>query len=68
MTPERLAAKFKPITMSMALKQAWASAKRDAQWVEPSDADRLFQLRMKDRYTREDFDLEAELVRRIAVA
>jgi len=69
MTPERLAAKFKPITMSEALKQAWAGAKRDAMYVAPTAADQLFILRMKDsRWTEEDRALEAELVRRVAVA
>ena len=66
-SPARLA-KFLPISISEALKQAWASAKRDAQFVAPTDAERLFQLRMKDRWNREDFELEAELMRRVAVA
>ena len=52
------------LSMSEALKWAWAEAKPGT----PSDEQTLFNLEMKDRWNESDYALAAELRRRIKAA
>lgn len=52
----------KVLSLSEALRMAWGEAKKETN---TTDEDRLFILKMKDRWSRDDFQYAAELERRI---
>ena len=54
---------FVEVTMAEALRTAWAAAKFNARY---TDEQRLFDLRMKDRWNESDFDYARQLERQIA--